>query len=113
MEPALRKRDSGVAQKAPSDRPLPKTRSRGRRRGFCGSRSREGARRCRARVSRLEDEYVPNARSSIKSRRGLATGFIVPGIDGSIDLPLAEVALRGGVLAADTNFMVDNLESSE
>lgn len=54
-----------------------------------------------ARVSRLEDEGEPNSSPLNESKRDLATSFMVPGIEFSLDAPLAGVELKIGLLAAE------------
>lgn len=80
MEHAFRKRDSGVAQVAPYDRPLQERCDRegrgGRRRCFRGSRSCEKAQGCELPFFRLKDEGVYNSALSTESGRDIASGFI-------------------------------------
>lgn len=65
----------------------------GRGSGFCESQSCWGAQGCRAEVSRLAHEGIPNTCFGIESESRFATVAMVPGINGSMHLPLAGVAL--------------------
>lgn len=71
----------------------------GRGRGFCGSRTRKGAQGRGSRISWLVDEGVASSRLSTEPGRCIANGVVRPGIDVSMDAPLAAVALGSGILA--------------
>lgn len=66
----LRKRDSGIAHIAPSDRSLLKRRDKvgraGRGRRFCGSRSRERTQGPEVQDSLLKDDAISNSYPSIE-----------------------------------------------
>lgn len=95
VDRVLYKWDPGVAQMAPSDRPLREKSDRevrgGSRRSFCESRSRRRARGRRAWVSELEHEGVTYSRPSFESGNGFAAGVMAPGIDVSKYSSLARV----------------------
>lgn len=103
MEHALCKRDSVVAQIAPSDRWLREQHDqedqRGRERGFHRSHSHGKARGRRAQFSWLEYEGVSNSYPSVELGRFIATSVIALCNDVSVDSSSDSVALRRGLLA--------------
>lgn len=75
--------------------------SRGLESGFIVLRSRRGARRRQALVSCLAYEGKANSCPSTKSGRRFDTGLVLFGIDVTMDSPLAEVAVRSGLLSTE------------
>lgn len=105
MELVHLKRDFGIVQIAFCDQPFWEQCDRegreGPGRGLCGFWSRGRARGRNARVSWLMDEEITDSGLSIKSKRGFATGVMVPGIDVHMTFRLAGVALQRAFFAIE------------
>lgn len=94
MERAVRKRGSRVANTSPSNRPLREQRGQEGRggRALCGLRNRGRARKCGARLSRLENENGKNLSLSTESRKGFAIAVVATGVDVKMDSLLSRAA---------------------
>lgn len=103
MERALRKRGSLSTEIAISNQPFREKRDQAGRevrgRDFRGSWSRWRAWGCEAQGFRSKDKSVFNSCPRIGCKRGIATSFIAPVDEVSMDSHLAAVALGGDLLA--------------